>query len=323
MPLREGNLASLVRNIKPSDALCTQVLEQMLSALDYLAFNNLCHRDVKPPNILYESLDQDNLKYHFQLADFGFANEIQLAKTFCGTELYLAPEVYNHGDQTPKLDIWSLFVTMLEIHPQSNFPLLGIRGYSDVVRAVQAHSGWKQLRPMARVDPLRRASAAQMLVRLFNGKGLTTPRNVVPELEPDIPEPATDGVQATLPSAPRPRIIELPRAQRTTRRPARPAPSPGVTPNREPPRLLPRHTCPDRLGVGIKKQPITDAKAQQGRLRQAIQMQQDQVFQLDKAQKEKQPRPQVQPGSPPDEDQSAPLVRWESLAARVPGAFPQ
>ncbi|KAK3309295.1 kinase-like domain-containing protein [Chaetomium strumarium] len=243
MPLREGNLASLVQNITPSDALCTQVLEQMLSALDYLVFKNLCHRDVKPPNILYKSLRQD--KYHFELADFGFANDIRLANTFCGTMFYLAPEVHSHGVQTPKLDVWSLFVTMLEIHPQSNFPPPGVTDYLDIVRAVQAHQGWDQLKPMARMDPARRASAAQMLVRIFNGQGLTTPRNAIPELEPDIPAPAGALVQPTSPPAPRPRIIEYPRTPRTTRRPARPTPSQGILANRGSPRPLPPLTRPD------------------------------------------------------------------------------
>lgn len=45
---------------------------------------------------------------------------------------------------------------------------------------------------MARLHPDRRASAAQMLVILFEGKGLTTPRSRIPPIEPDAP-PAAAG----------------------------------------------------------------------------------------------------------------------------------
>lgn len=40
------------------------------------------------------------------------------------------------------------------------------------------------IREMARIDPEERASAAQTLVKCFNGKGLTTPRNQVLSISP-------------------------------------------------------------------------------------------------------------------------------------------
>lgn len=42
------------------------------------------------------------------------------------------------------------------------------------------------LEPMARLHPDRRASAAQMLVRLFEGRGLTTAPSRIPPIEPNI-----------------------------------------------------------------------------------------------------------------------------------------
>jgi hypothetical protein len=41
---------------------------------------------------------------------------------------------------------------------------------------------FSQIREMAIVDPLERASTAQMLVKHFGGAGLNTPRNQVPPL---------------------------------------------------------------------------------------------------------------------------------------------
>jgi serine/threonine protein kinase len=66
---------------------------------------------VKPENILYVS--QPNGQYQFQLGDFGLCNRTVSAETYTGSPVYMASEMYLNGSQTSKLDIWSLFVTML------------------------------------------------------------------------------------------------------------------------------------------------------------------------------------------------------------------
>jgi serine/threonine protein kinase len=121
MPLREGSLTKLVKTTPVSDCeqLCLAVLRQMLSALDYLASKNLVHRDVKPDNILYYTLP-DNGGLHFQLADFGLAHHQSLAKTFCGTGYYQAPKLWPekskvYAPQSPKMDVWSLFATIVAV----------------------------------------------------------------------------------------------------------------------------------------------------------------------------------------------------------------
>ena len=195
MPLLEGSLTSLVNSPKlPFDheRLGLIVMEQMLSALDYLASENLIHRDLKPDNILYSSTDEG--RYIFQLADFGLAHHRSLAKTVCGTGYFQAPELLPgiskvHADQSPKIDIWSLFASIVAV--QSRFQEFPPKtsDYGVVLSALKAQAlHLPQLKPMTRLHPDRRASAAQMLVLLFDGRGLTTPRKKIPPIEPDTEE---------------------------------------------------------------------------------------------------------------------------------------
>lgn len=102
---------------------------QLVDALGYLHDNKITHRDVKPDNILIHSRQPPVVK----LTDFGLSKMIDteqtFLKTFCGTLLYCAPEVYteyssydDYGHRTNRktqrtidrerydhaVDIWSL-----------------------------------------------------------------------------------------------------------------------------------------------------------------------------------------------------------------------
>ncbi|KAL9024816.1 MAG: hypothetical protein Q9196_006237, partial [Gyalolechia fulgens] len=181
MSLRAGNLNDLLGRFphaRRNENFLHRLLKQMLEALDYLAYRDLFHRDVKPDNILYTVVNDHECI--FQLADFGLANQQALAKTQqIGTPMFTAPEIYFHGHpQTSKMDIWSLFVTLASVTRAAGFDEDKLENYRQVLDVVKkaAVTELSALSAMAREDPTLRASAAQMLVQYFGGDGLTTPR---------------------------------------------------------------------------------------------------------------------------------------------------
>ncbi|KAI0829992.1 hypothetical protein F5Y06DRAFT_210449 [Hypoxylon sp. FL0890] len=92
----QGDLGKLVQDHGPILEPYVKIMaEQLLDALGYLHKNKITHRDVKPDNILIKSTDPLVVK----LTDFGLSKMIDteqtFLKTFCGTLLYCAPEVYS------------------------------------------------------------------------------------------------------------------------------------------------------------------------------------------------------------------------------------
>jgi serine/threonine protein kinase len=221
MGLKEGTLESLVESGVDASAVANSAFPQMLQALDCIAWKGIVHRDVKPENILY--ISQPDGQYQFQLGDFGLCNRIVDAATFAGSRLYMPPEMFQEGDQTHKVDVWSLFVTMLWILDAGEFRQRSnkFKTVAEVRRVVLSAASnvdsVSKIREMAIVNPEERASAAQMLVKYFDGAGLSTPRNQVPALttspSPTLalargPPPAPSSLITRTPQ-PKPRSLQM------------------------------------------------------------------------------------------------------------------
>ncbi|XP_066593800.1 ovarian-specific serine/threonine-protein kinase Lok isoform X2 [Prorops nasuta] len=88
---------------------------QMVLAVRYLHERGITHRDLKPENILLADNAEVTL---IKISDFGLSKLVDaetMMKTFCGTPLYVAPEIlktHGRGAYTSQVDIWSLGIIL-------------------------------------------------------------------------------------------------------------------------------------------------------------------------------------------------------------------
>ncbi|XP_076874720.1 uncharacterized protein LOC143525090 [Brachyhypopomus gauderio] len=85
----------------------------ILSAVDHLHTHGIVHRDLKIENFL---LDEHN---NIKIVDFGLSNTLradslsaELLSTQCGSPAYAAPELLAHKKYGPKVDVWSVGVSV-------------------------------------------------------------------------------------------------------------------------------------------------------------------------------------------------------------------
>ncbi|KAL7619586.1 hypothetical protein AAE478_010127 [Parahypoxylon ruwenzoriense] len=199
MPMMRGGLESLAERYRTplypnliEERVLRPATLQILSALDYLAFHGFIHRDIKGENILYDLGAEDN--YIFRLADFGLSQEVSEAPIDAGTTLYIPPEIYNDGHQTPKIDMWALFVTFLYLRDADFRRFADTPDVGDHQKlhgrimslAMEGNNNMSTLSCMAIYHPELRYSAAQMLLGIFEMPALlTTPVDQIPPHDPN------------------------------------------------------------------------------------------------------------------------------------------
>ena len=130
-----GMLSDYIKEIKntgkiiPSEVLLNWTTD-ILIALKYLSLNNICHRDIKPDNIILGNINIDNSKsnaislhnidkekLNCKLIDLGVAKIIvdQGNYTLIGTLYYSAPEIVTSNSYDNSIDLWSFGVVLYEL----------------------------------------------------------------------------------------------------------------------------------------------------------------------------------------------------------------
>ncbi|CAD8170408.1 unnamed protein product [Paramecium pentaurelia] len=91
------------------------VIKQLLLGIQHAHSKGICHRDLKPDNILV-NLEEDSQPPHVKIVDFGVSRrfsskgqEIEMA-TKTGNIFYCAPEIYHSVSYSKEVDIWAIGV---------------------------------------------------------------------------------------------------------------------------------------------------------------------------------------------------------------------
>ena len=102
-------LRTFLSGLEPAAAACTA--HCVANALAYLHSNHIAHRDVTPENVV---LDASGIA---KLVDLGSAKcmaDGEQTLTFCGTDMYMAPEMLARRGHGCRADAWSLGVLICE-----------------------------------------------------------------------------------------------------------------------------------------------------------------------------------------------------------------
>lgn len=86
--------------------------KQIYSAVCYLHYHSIAHRDIKTENVLID--ERGNAKLiDFGLSSYYGTDDSHFLKTFCGSPSYLSPEMMKKNKYDPKMiDVWCLGITL-------------------------------------------------------------------------------------------------------------------------------------------------------------------------------------------------------------------
>jgi len=159
-PTLSEYMESFSCGLKERDALV--IFQNLLKSIEDIHNCSVAHKDLKPENIF---VDPDS--FDIAVIDFGlssFVNENIKDKTFCGSPLYMAPEMLNKEAYDPVLaDIWSIGVILYEMLIGCN-PWSTAENLEDLIEIVNkiefpsflSKHSIHLLSGMLRVDPVTR-----------------------------------------------------------------------------------------------------------------------------------------------------------------------
>jgi serine/threonine protein kinase len=202
-----GDLYSLLQHLGSLDEKVTKFYAmELVATLRVLREHGICHRDIKPDNILIAA------DGHLKLTDFGLsflgmvdrcsdsAKLMSEAKSFVGTPDYIAPEIILNEPHSFSVDYWSLGILIYELvygdppfHQDTEeetyrCTLMGILTFPDDVDVSPEYIDL--VRRLLAVDPVQRIGHASIdeiaSHPWFADIGPDTPPPFIPRLSSDL-----------------------------------------------------------------------------------------------------------------------------------------
>ncbi|OCF31400.1 HAL protein kinase [Kwoniella heveanensis BCC8398] len=105
-----GDLYAAIKKGGMSSGEVECTFKQIMQGIQYLHSMGVAHRDIKPENLLLDG------RGHVKITDFGVSDvfrmcwekKTHLSKGLCGSEPYIAPELFDHKEYDARLvDVWA------------------------------------------------------------------------------------------------------------------------------------------------------------------------------------------------------------------------
>ena len=121
--IKYGTLKHWMNNQKTIlEEEASTILRNILSATEYLHRRRICHRDLKPENIM---LSRENDLNSIKIVDFGLStsnlNKL-INNDYCGTYIYMAPELIEKKLYFISVDMWSIGILMFMLLNKGKHP---------------------------------------------------------------------------------------------------------------------------------------------------------------------------------------------------------
>ena len=121
--IKYGTLKHWIQNKeKISEEEASKILSKILSAVEYLHSKQICHKDMKPENIMISKKNDLN---SIKIIDFGLSNNNfnnLINNDYSGTYIYMAPELIEKKLYFISVDIWSIGILMFILLNKGKHP---------------------------------------------------------------------------------------------------------------------------------------------------------------------------------------------------------
>lgn len=158
-----GNFAKFQNKRPMTEYYIHKYTKQLTNGLEYLYKNDIIHRDLKPQNLL---LCENK---YLKISDFGFAKSLQnvnndnLKQTYCGSPMYMAPEILHYQHYNEKSDLWSVGIIIYEMITGN--PPYRVKNFYQLVKKMNTFSFKLENKYASYISPELKDLLSKLLVK--------------------------------------------------------------------------------------------------------------------------------------------------------------